>query len=286
MILARRCLVATAATLGLATCGQLAQAQATLRIGGANFKHGAGIAVKEINAAGGIQAKTIKHAISGPQSNPGVAEGLASRAIDDGAFAVFGPVFSGSIMVSMAETQRAEVPNFTGSEAAAITRQGNPCIFRTRFMLGVCRAWGRACVEAGKGLSLGAKHSHAWRHGAHSQRRISPFPASTRRAGAIFGAIRRCRLVVGANPTPHRRLGWHRNSPRRRPDPKPDRLLDTAMPKVAKALHGPTVSAAKNPGVIMDVSADNNGDLDRASFVVEVKDGKQIVKETLPALAK
>ena len=32
-------------------------------------------------------------------------------------------------------------------------------------------------------------------------------------------------LVVGASPTPHRRLGWHRNSPRRRPDPKPDRLL-------------------------------------------------------------
>ena len=91
--------------------------------------------------------------------------------------------------------------------------------------LGGCRAWGRACVEAGNGLSLGAKHSHAWRHGAHSQRRISPFLASTRRAGAIFGAIRRCRLVVGANPTPRRRLGWHRNSPRRGPEPKPDSLL-------------------------------------------------------------
>jgi branched-chain amino acid transport system substrate-binding protein len=41
-------------------------------------------------------------------------------------FAIFGPVFSGSIMVSMAESQRAEVPNFTGGEAAAITAAGQP----------------------------------------------------------------------------------------------------------------------------------------------------------------
>ena len=78
---------------------------------------------------------------------------------------------------------------------------------QARLTLGVCRALGRACVEAGNGLSLGAMHSHALRHGAQWQRRISPLPASTRRAGAIFGAIRRCRLVVGGNPTPRRRLG-------------------------------------------------------------------------------
>jgi branched-chain amino acid transport system substrate-binding protein len=55
---------------------------------------------------------------------------------------------------------------------------------------------------------------------------------------------------------------------------------------VAKALHGLTVSAAKEPGVLMDVTVDANGDLDRESFIVEVKDGKQVVKETLPALGK
>ena len=46
---------------------------------------------------------------------------------------MLGPVFSGSILVSMAETRRAEMPNFTGGEAAAITQQGNPYIFRTSF---------------------------------------------------------------------------------------------------------------------------------------------------------
>jgi branched-chain amino acid transport system substrate-binding protein len=55
---------------------------------------------------------------------------------------------------------------------------------------------------------------------------------------------------------------------------------------VAKALHGLTVTAAKEPGVIMDVSVDANGDLDRESFIVEVQNGRQIVKETLPALGK
>jgi branched-chain amino acid transport system substrate-binding protein len=54
---------------------------------------------------------------------------------------------------------------------------------------------------------------------------------------------------------------------------------------VAKALHGLTVSAAKEPGVIMDVSVDANGDLDRESFLVEVKGGKQVVKEILPPLS-
>ncbi len=55
---------------------------------------------------------------------------------------------------------------------------------------------------------------------------------------------------------------------------------------VAKALHGMSINAAKEPGVLMDVSIDANGDLDRESFIVEVKDGKQVVKEVLPALDK
>src|SRR2546430_14278631 len=55
------------------------------------------------------------------------------KAKDEGAYVVMGPVFSGSILVSMAETRRGEIPNFTGGEAAAITQQGSPYIFRTGF---------------------------------------------------------------------------------------------------------------------------------------------------------
>ena len=56
-------------------------------------------------------------------------------------------MFSGSILVSMAETKRAEVPNFTGGEAASITQQGNPYIFRTSFTQADGDAEGRALPE-------------------------------------------------------------------------------------------------------------------------------------------
>lgn len=100
---------------------------------GTNFDNGIKLAVKEINAAGGILGKKIDYVSYDTQSNPGVAKGLADKAVDDGAYIVMGPVFSGSILVSMASTKRAEIPNFTGGEAAAITQQGNPYVFRTSF---------------------------------------------------------------------------------------------------------------------------------------------------------
>src|SRR5512144_1819157 len=100
---------------------------------GTNFDSGVKLAVKEINAAGGILGRQIEYTSNDTQSQPQVSKALAVKAIDDGAYVVMGPVFSGSIIVSMAETKRAEIPNFTGGEAAAITQQGNPYIFRTSF---------------------------------------------------------------------------------------------------------------------------------------------------------
>src|SRR5437660_10654238 len=67
------------------------------------------------------------------QSAPQTAKALAQKAVDEKAYVVMGPVFSGSFIVSMAETKRAEIPNFTGGEAANITQQGNPYVFRTSF---------------------------------------------------------------------------------------------------------------------------------------------------------
>ena len=93
------------------------------------------------------------------------------------------------------------------------------------FRLGGCRAWGRARVEPAMGCRLGAKRRDTFRYDEHLQRRLHPIAGSTRRAGAIFGARRRCQLVVWLGHTPRRRLAWHRNSPRRGPDPKPDSLL-------------------------------------------------------------
>src|SRR5499427_9268600 len=100
---------------------------------GTNFDNGVKLAVKEINAAGGILGRKVDYQSWDTQTAPQTAKALAQKAVDEGAYVVMGPVFSGSIIVSMAETKRAEISNFTGGEAASITQQGNPYIFRTSF---------------------------------------------------------------------------------------------------------------------------------------------------------
>ena len=100
---------------------------------GVNFDNGVKLAVKEINARGGILGRKVEYTSWDTQTQPGVAKALAAKAIDQGAPIVIGPVFSGSILVSMGETRRAEIPNIIGGEAAAITQQGNPYVFRTSF---------------------------------------------------------------------------------------------------------------------------------------------------------
>jgi branched-chain amino acid transport system substrate-binding protein len=52
----------------------------------------------------------------------------------------------------------------------------------------------------------------------------------------------------------------------------------------ADALHGFTIRAADEPGILMDVTFDQNGDIDRQGFLVEVVEGKQVVKQVLPKL--
>lgn len=102
-------------------------------VSGTNFRDGAMLAVEEINAKGGILGRKIVNRVLDTQSDASVARAQAQKVLDDKPYVVLGPVFSGSILVSMALTQQAEIPNFTGGEAAAITQKGNPFIFRTSF---------------------------------------------------------------------------------------------------------------------------------------------------------
>jgi len=52
----------------------------------------------------------------------------------------------------------------------------------------------------------------------------------------------------------------------------------------ADNLHGLTIKAANEPGILMDVTFDEKGDIDRQGFLVEIVDGKQVVKQVLPKL--
>ncbi len=357
---------AWAQTIKIANIVELSGAGAT---SGTNFKNGVELAVKEINAAGGILGQKIETTTSDTQSNPGVAKGLAQKAVDDGVFAVFGPVFSGSILVSMAETRRAEVPNFTGGEAAAITKQGNPYIFRTSFTqdtampkvaryiannlkaktvaliyvnndfgkggrdsltkalepLGVKVATDISTDQSQVDFSapvLKAKQSNAdvvfvyvnEEEAARALRELrkqgvtKPIVGETvltsqkviELAGdAANGAVAHVGLTVDA-PMPAMRAFRARFEKEYKyvTDHNGIKgytgvyLMKAAIEKVGKAdrkavanaLHGLKVSAAQHPGVIMDVSVDANGDLDRESFLVEARGGKQEIKESLPAL--
>jgi branched-chain amino acid transport system substrate-binding protein len=100
---------------------------------GTNFNNAVKLGVSEINAAGGLLGRKIEYTSYDTQTNPGVAKALAAKAVDQGAYAVIGPVYSGSIIVEMNETRRAEITNIVGGEAANLTQQGNPYIFRTSF---------------------------------------------------------------------------------------------------------------------------------------------------------
>jgi branched-chain amino acid transport system substrate-binding protein len=336
---------------------------------GTNFKDGALLAVKEINAAGGILGHKIETTVADTQSNPGVAKGLAQKAIDDDVFAVFGPVFSGSILVSMAETRRAEIPNFTGGEAAAITKQGNPYIFRTsftqdtampkvaRYIASNLKAKTVALIYVNNDFGKGGRDSLMKALDARGVKVIADIStdqsqldfsapvlkAKQSNADAIFvytneeeaaralrelrkqgvtqpivgetvltsqkvielageaanGAVAHVGLTVDA-PIPAMRA--FRAKFEKEYNYISDHngikgytgmyILKTAIEKVgkldrkavAKTLHGLKISADAVPGVIMDVSVDNKGDLDRASFLVTARNGKQEVKEILPAL--
>jgi branched-chain amino acid transport system substrate-binding protein len=356
-------LAARAETVKIALLQELSGAGATA---GTNARNGALLAIKEINEAGGLLGRKIEPLVSDTQSNPGVAKGLASKAVDDEVFAVIGPTFSGSIMVSMAETKRAQIPNFTGGEAAAITQQGNPYIFRTSFtqttaMPKVARyiannikaktvavvfvnndfgkggrdSFNKAAEAAGLKVVadistdsgqvdfsapvLKAKQSNAdvvfvYTNEEESARALrelrkqgwaKPIVGETTLTGqkvielagdAANGAIAHVGLTVDApNPlmlkfkakffqeykyiSDHNGIkGYTAVYMLKAATDKVGKLDRVA---VAKALHGLSISAAKVPGVIMDVAIDANGDLERESFIVEVKDGKQVVREVL-----
>jgi branched-chain amino acid transport system substrate-binding protein len=372
-----KCIVATALlvaagasfaqqTIKIANIVELSGAGAT---SGTNFRNGVEMAIKEINAAGGILGKKIESTTADTQSNPGIAKGLTQKAVDEDVFAIFGPVFSGSIMVSMAESRKAEIPNFTGGEAAAITLQGNPYIFRTSFgqaqsfpklgryiadtaklktlaVIYVNNDFGKGGLENIKKALAGtntkivaeistdsgqvdfssavlkAKQSNAdgvfsysneeesarilrelkkqgWNKPVIGETTLTSQKVIELAGDAANGAVGHVGLTVDApNPEVLKFKAKYYQEYKFISDHNGIKgytgvyILKAAIEKVGKldrkavaqALHGMVISAKKNPGVIMDVAFDQNGDMDRESYLTEVKNGKQEVTTVLPPI--
>jgi branched-chain amino acid transport system substrate-binding protein len=338
---------------------------------GTMFKSGIELAVKDINAGGGILGHRIDATTLDTQTNPGVAKGLAQKAVDDGVFAVFGPVFSGSIMVSQAETRRAEVLNFTAAAGANVTQQGNPYIFRTgftqttsmpkaaRYIAQVLKAKTVAVLyvnndfgKPGRDAAIKALETYGVKVVADvstesGQIDFSAPVLKARQSNADVTFVYLNEEESARALRELRKQGWtkpivgdvtlvsqkvidlagefangatgHAELTADAPIPSirayrakfekaygfvPDHngikgymgvyMLKAAIEKVgkldrvavAKALHGMRISAAEQPGVLMDVVFDDKGDIDRDSFIVEVQAGKLAVKEILPPLKK
>jgi len=338
---------------------------------GSNFDNGVKLAVKEINAAGGILGRKINYVSLDTQTNPGVAKALAQKAVDQQAYVVMGPVFTGSILVSMAETRRAEIPNFTGGEGAAITQQGNPYIFRTSFTQSTAMpkiaTYIQDTVKAksvdviyvnndfGKG-GLDNIRKELEARGIKVTNSISTEPgqidfsapvikAKQSGSDALFvysneeesaRALRELRKQGYAKPVigettltsqkvielageaangavAHVGLTADAQQPliRKFSDAfvaeyktKSDHnglkgysgmyIVKAVTEKVGKfdpkafaaAMKGISLLVKDHPGILMDVSFDQNGDLDRESYMTKVENGKQVVSAILPALNK
>ena len=100
-------------------------------VAGNNFNNGALLAFEEINAAGGILGRRIEAIPLDIQTKPDVAKAALRKAAEMQAYAVMGPVFSDMVLAGMEEIARNEIPAFIGAEAASITEQGNPYLFRS-----------------------------------------------------------------------------------------------------------------------------------------------------------
>lgn len=335
---------------------------------GTNFDNGVKLAVKEINAGGGILGRKIEYTSSDTQSAPQTAKALAQKAVDERAYVVMGPVFSGSILVSMAETRRAEIPNFTGGEGAAITQQGNPYIFRTsftqatampkvaRYIKDTVKAKTIAIVwvnndfgKGGRDMIMKALEAQGIKVAAD----ISTDPGQVDFSGAVLKlkqsnadavfvytneeesarALRELRKqgydkpIIGETTLTSQKVielagdaangavahvGLTADAPQPTIKAFDERfqkeykyktdhnglkgysamyIVKAVTEKIGKfdpkafaaAMHGVTLSAKDYPGVLLDVTFDQNGDLDRESFMTTVVNGKQQVSATLPA---
>ncbi len=338
---------------------------------GTHFKAGLELAAKEINAAGGILGRKISLQVEDTQSNPGIAKALAVRAADDSAtFAVFGPIYSGSVLVSAEELKKAEIPNFVGGEASSITERGNPYVFRTsfsqasampkvgRYLADELKAKSVAVIyvnnDFGKGgrdgvvKSLEAKGVKVVADLSTDQGQIdftAPVLAAKKaNPDAIFAYLNveeSARLlkelkkqgldkpVVGETTIMQQSVidlaGEAANGVRghvgltidapiaaiKSYGEKFERdnkfksshdgikgyvglyTLKAVTEKVGRFDRKAVAAAMKNlklavkdhPGILMNVAYDDKGDIDRESFMVEVKDGKQVVVKVLPPLA-
>lgn len=337
---------------------------------GTNWKNGIDLAVDEINAAGGVLGHKLVVTHMDTQSDPGVARAQAQKALDDEPYVLLGPGYSGSVKVTAALAEQAEIPEIMGGEAADLTTHGNGYLFRTSFgqqstmpkvahylvdnlhakkiaILWVNNDFGKGgrdtitkaltdlgaqivqdvsseagqvdfTADVGKIKAAGADAVFVYLNEEECARALKelkrqgvtvPLVGETTLVGqrvielagdAANGALGHVGLTTDA---PVDGIKAFRAAFVKRFNYVPDhngikgylavQLVKAVTEKMGKidskafadTLHGMTIKVAQDPGILMDVTYDKNGDIDREGFLVEVVNGKQVIKQILPKLS-
>jgi branched-chain amino acid transport system substrate-binding protein len=91
------------------------------------------LALKEINAAGGVNGKKIDLRIVDNQStNPGALASLQKAVDQEKVLALIGFLYSTQVFATSDAIKNYGVPTFIGATNANLTKQGNPWLFRVR----------------------------------------------------------------------------------------------------------------------------------------------------------
>jgi branched-chain amino acid transport system substrate-binding protein len=340
-------------------------------VSGTNFRDGMLLAIEEINAKGGILGRKIETPVLDTQSDASVSRAQVQKVLDNSPYVILGPVFSGSVLVDMALTQQAEIPEIVGGEAAAITQKNDPYVFRTSFgqqfsmpkianyMRDSVKAKSVAVVWVNNDFGKGGRDTFTKEMVARNIKVAAD--VSTESGQADFSAdvikiaaanadaifvylneeecarfLREAKkqgikapligettllgqkvidLAQGAAEGVRGHVGLTVDAPIPAVQQFAERFkkrfnyvcdhngikgytavhfIKYVTEKIGKfdsklfaqTLHGLTISPKDEPGVLMEVTFENNGDIDRDSFLGEVVDGKQKIVAILPKLGK
>ena len=340
-------------------------------VSGTNWRDGIILAVEELNAKGGILGKKLNVPHLDTQSDASVARGQVQKVMDDKPYVILGPVFSGSVLVTMTQAQQNEIPEIVGGEAAAITQKGNPFVFRTSFgqqasmpkianyirdglkaktvaVLWVNNDFGKGgrdnfvkemqardikvvadvSTESGqvdfaadvvKLKNANAEAVFVYTNEEESARFLKEARKQSLK-GALIGETtllsqKVIELAGDAANGVKGHVGLSADAPiaslnefgqkfKKRFNYANDHnaikgytaiyMIKAVTEKIGKfdskafaqALHGMTITPDKEPGILMEATWDQNGDIDRASFLGEVVNGQQKIVEVLPKIGK
>lgn len=112
--------------------GLSASITGTVPINGQRTQQGVDLALKEINANGGVLGKTFKYTLEDDQNVQTAAVNVATKILNQSVCAVIGPHSSGNAAATSDTYKNAKVPFLTGGSSPKLAELSNPYLFRVR----------------------------------------------------------------------------------------------------------------------------------------------------------